>query len=178
VKAVKASGKKIRWSTSGAVTMHAAIGHLFLDTLGINHQVIPFKGGSKSRNALVAGKVDVAFIGVHIVKGFENEIHAVGVPIAKRDPANKKVPTFGEQNLPALDVSGPMCVWGPKNLPADVTAKLEAAVKGVAAIKGFKKFMKKAGLAAFHLTSGESVKKLDALYATLGPVIKKIKGYQ
>lgn len=177
VKMMKASGKTIRWSTSGAATMHASIGHLFLDTLGLKHQVIPFKGGSKSRNALVAGKVDVGFIGVHLVKGFENDIKAVGVPISKRDPANKNVPTFGEQNLPALDVSGPMCVWGPKGMPANVVAKLEAAVKGVAGIKGFKKFMKKAGLAAFHVTAGDSVKKLDALYATLGPVIKKIKGF-
>jgi tripartite-type tricarboxylate transporter receptor subunit TctC len=70
VKAVKASGKNIRWSTSGAATMHASIGHLFLDTLGIKHQVISFKGGSKARNALVVGKVDASFNAVHAVKGF------------------------------------------------------------------------------------------------------------
>jgi tripartite-type tricarboxylate transporter receptor subunit TctC len=177
VKAVKASGKTVRWSTSGAATMHASIGHLFLDTLNIKHQVIPFKGGSKARNALVAGKVDIAFLGAHLVKGFENEIMATGVPTNKRDPANKNVPTFGEQNLPKLNVTGPMCLWGPKGMPADTVAKLRAAVKGVAAIKGFKKFMKKAGLATFHVTADESVKKLNALYATLGPVIKKIKGF-
>ena len=176
VKAVKASGKKVRWSTSGAATMHAAIGHLFLDTLGIKHQVIPFKG-VKARATLVAGKVDMAFLGVHLVKGFESEIKAVGVPTDKRDPVNKHVPTFGEQNLPALNVTGPMCVWGPKGMPADVVKKLKAAVKGVAAIKGFKKFMKKAGLVGFHVTAEDSVSKLNALYTTLGPVIKKIKGF-
>jgi tripartite-type tricarboxylate transporter receptor subunit TctC len=177
VKAAKASGKTVRWATSGATTMHASVGHLFLDTLGLKHQVIPFKGGSKARNALVAGKVDIAFLGVHLVKGFENDIKSLGVPTAKRDPANKNVPTFGEQGLPALDVTGPMCVWGPKGMPANVVTKLQAAVKGVAAIKGFKKFMKKSGLAAFHLTADESVTKLNAVYATLGPVIKKIKGF-
>ena len=177
VKAAKASGKVVRWATSGAATMHASIGHLFLDTLGLKHQVIPFKGGSKARNALVAGKVDIGFLGVHLVKGFESEIKNLGVPIAKRDPANKKVLTFGEQGLPALDVAGPMCIWGPAGMPADVVTKLRATVKGVAAIKGFKKFMKKSGLATFHLTAAESIAKLDGIYKTLGPVIKKIKGY-
>ena len=176
VNAAKASGKTVRWSTSSATTMHALIGHLFLDTLGLKHQVIPFKGGSKSRNALVAGKVDIGFIGVHLVKGFKNDIKALGVPTDKRDPANKKVPTFGEQGLPKLNVTGPMCIWGPKGMPADAVAKLQTAVKGVAGIKGFKKFMKKAGLAAFHLTAAESTQKLDALYTTLGPVVKKVMG--
>ena len=77
---MKASGKKVRWSTSGASTMHALIGHLFLDTVGLKHQVIPFKGGSKARNALVARKVDIAFNGIHLVSGFEREIRPVGVP--------------------------------------------------------------------------------------------------
>ena len=96
-------------------------------------------------------------------------------PTAKRDPANKKVPTFGEQGLPALNVAGPMCLWGKKGLPANVTQKLEAAVKSVAGLKGFKRFMKKSKLAAFHLTAAEGTAATQALYDTLGPVVKKIK---
>jgi tripartite-type tricarboxylate transporter receptor subunit TctC len=174
VKAMKASGKKIRWSTSGASTMHALVGHLFLDTAGLSHQVIPFKGGSKARNALMAGKVDAAFNGAHLVAGFEKSIRAVGVPTAKRDPANKKVPTFAEQGLPALNVAGPMCLWGKKGLPADVTAKLQGAVKAVAGLKGFGRFMKKSKLAAFHLTTDQGTSATKALYDTLGPVVKKV----
>lgn len=174
VKATKASGKKIRWATSGAATMHALIGHLFLDTVGIKHQVVPFKGASKARTALVAGKVDAAFNGVHSVAGFEKDIKAIGVPTAKRDPVNKNVPTFGEQGLPALNVAGPFCLWGKKGLSASIVAKLEAAVKGVAGKKGFARFMKKSKLAAFHMTADEGTKATQSLYATLGPVVKKV----
>jgi tripartite-type tricarboxylate transporter receptor subunit TctC len=67
---------------------------------------------------------------------------------------------------------------GSKGHASRCREKLRAAVKGVAAIKGFKKFMKKAGLAAFHVTADDSVSKLNALYTTVGPVIKKIKGYK
>ena len=61
-------------------------------------------------------------------------------------------------------------------MPAVVMKKLRAAVKGVAAIKDFKKFLKKADLAAFHVLADGSVSKLNALYTALGPAIKKIKG--
>ena len=174
VKAMKASGKKVRWATPGATSMHALIGHLFLDTVGISHQVIPFKGGSKARGALVAGKVDVAFNGVNNIAGFEKEIRGIGVPLTKRDPAAMDIPTFGEQGLPPINVGGLFCLWAKKGVPADRRAKLEAAVKGDAAIKGFKKFMNKSKLSAFHMTAAEGLAGTKALYDTLGPAVKKV----
>lgn len=174
VKDVKASGKTVRWSTSGATTMHALIGHLFLDAAGIKNQKVPFKGGSKARGALVAKKVDVAFNGVHLRKGFENDIRPIGVPLEKRDPANMDVPTFGEQDLPGINVAGPMCLWGPKGMPADAQAKVKAAIKGVAGKKGFSRFMKKSGLAAFHITSEGATANLNKLFDTFGPLVAKL----
>ncbi|MEQ8707675.1 MAG: tripartite tricarboxylate transporter substrate binding protein [Rhodospirillales bacterium] len=174
VKHYKDSGETLRWSTSGPATMHALLGHLFLDTTGIKHQVIPFQGGSKARGALVAQKVDASFNGVHLTAGFENEIRVLGVPTAKRDPVNPDVPTFGEQGLPALNIAGPMCLWGPNGMPAETVAKLEAAVKHVSGVKGFGTFMSKSKLAAFHMTSEEGTTATNALFDTLQPVIDKI----
>ncbi|MRG74070.1 hypothetical protein GH722_20105 [Alphaproteobacteria bacterium HT1-32] len=174
VKHYKDSGETVRWSTSGPATMHALLGHLFLDTIGIKHQVIPFQGGSKARGALVAQKVDASFNGVHLTAGFENEIRVLGVPTAKRDPVNPDVPTFGEQGLPALKIAGPMCLWGPNGMPAETVAKLEAAVKHVSGVKGFGTFMSKSKLAAFHMTSEEGTAATNALFDTLQPVIDKI----
>ncbi len=174
VKAMKASGKTVRWSTSGATTMHALIGHLFLDATGLKNKKVPFKGGSKARAALVAQKVDVAFNGVHLRKGFENDIRPIGVPLDKRDPANKDVPTFSESGQPGINVAGPMCVWGPKGMPADAQTKVKAAIKGVAGKKGFKKFMKKSGLAAFHITADGATANLNTLYEKFGPLVTKL----
>jgi len=174
VKAMKDSGKTVRWSTSGAATMHALIGHLIFDSWGVKHKKIPFKGGSRARTALVAQKVDAGINGVHLVKGFEQDIRPIGVPLDKRDPANKNVKTFGEVGLPGINVSGPMCVWGPAGMPDAVANKLRAAVKHVAGIKGYKKFMKKSGLAAIYTSADGSVKALNTLYDTLGPVVEKV----
>lgn len=169
----KANPGKLRWANSGAGSMHTLAGHLFLDTLGVEHQPIPFKGGSKARNALAAKKVPFAFNGIHMSAGFESKIRVLGVTSAVRDPVNPDVPTLGEMGLPELGIVGPMCLWGPKDLPADVTTKLQAAVKHVAGLDGFARFMKKSKLAALYLTPEEATRTTEVLYEKLLPVVEK-----
>ena len=174
VEQAKASGETVRWSASGAATMHALVGQLMLDTVGIEHQIIPFKGGSNARGALVAGKVDASFNGAQLAAGFEDDIRTIGVPATTRDAANPDVPTFEEQGLPALNVTGPMCLWGHKDIPDDIAAKLEQTVRAVTEIEGFDKFMGKNGLATLHLDAAGGTEATQALYDTLGPVVEKV----
>jgi len=174
VKAMKESGKEITWGTSGAATLHALVGHLMMDSWGLKNKKIPFKGGSRARAALIAQKTDAMFNGVHNAVGFENDLRAIGVPLDERDPANKHVPTFKELGLPGIDVDGPMCVWGPKGMPDDAVAKLRAAVKAVAGMKGFGRFMKKSALAPIYVSPEDQVAKLNDLYTNLGPVVERV----
>ena len=170
----KSQKGKIRWSNPSPGSLHTLAGRLFLETLGVKHQPIPFKGGSKARNALAAKKVDFAFNGIHMTAGFETKIRVLGVTSAERDPVNPKVPTLGEMDLPDLGIVGPMCLWGSKDLPKEAVTKLQKAVKHVAGIKGYAKFMKKSKLAALYASPDEAVKKTKALYTKLQPVVNKI----
>lgn len=175
VKAMKDSGKTVRWSSPGATTFHALVGRTFFKENGIKNQIVPFKGGSKARNALVAQKVDASFVGVQLTAGFESDLRALGVPTAKRDPANKTIATFGEQGLHEMDTPGPLCLYAPKGIPADAASKLKDAVKHIAGMKGFKKYMKKSKLAAFHLTAEQGDAALNRLHEELGAVAEKLK---
>lgn len=170
----KSQEGKIRWANPSAGSLHTLAGHLFLNTLGIEHQPIPFKGGSKARNAIAAKKVAFAFNGIHMSAGFESKIRVLGVTSAERDPVNPKVPTLGESKLPELGIVGPMCLWGSNNLPADVVNKLQASVKHVAGLKGFGRFMKKSKLAALYASPEEGTAKTQALYTKLQPVVDSI----
>ncbi|MGI9426166.1 MAG: Bug family tripartite tricarboxylate transporter substrate binding protein [Hyphomicrobiaceae bacterium] len=170
----KANEGKLRWANSGAGSLHTLAGHLLLDSLGVKHQPIPFKGGSKARNAIAAKKVKFAFNGVHMAAGFESKIRVLAVTSSDRDPVNPKVPTLGESNLPGLGIVGPMCLWGSKDLPKDVVTKLQAAVKHVTGIKGFGRFMKKSKLAAIYASPEDGTAKTKALYTKLQPVVEKI----
>ena len=170
----KSQEGKIRWANPSPGSLHTLAGHLFLNTLGIKHQPIPFKGGSKARNAIAAKKVAFAFNGIHMSAGFESKIRVLGVTSAERDPVNPKVPTLGESKLPELGIVGPMCLWGSKSLPADVVTKLQASVKHVAGLKGFGRFMKKSKLAALYASPKEGTAKTQALYTKLQPVVDSI----
>ncbi|WP_308916625.1 tripartite tricarboxylate transporter substrate binding protein [Jannaschia sp. LMIT008] len=175
---VKESGETVRWSTSGAATMHAIVGHLFLNTNGIDHQVVPFRGGGETRNALVAGDVDASFNGTQQAAGFEEDIKMLGIPASERDPANPDVPTFGEQGLDALGVTGPMCVYGPPGLPEEVVTDVSAAVEEVAGMEAFDRFLGRAGMGALYLDGAGGGENLARLYDTFGPVVQGIKDAQ
>lgn len=125
---VKENGETVRWSASGTATMHAVVGNLFLDANGIDHQIVPFRGGSNARNALVAGDVTVSFNGNQLLSGFEEDIKVLGIPAKTRDAANPDIPTFEEQGLDAIDVTGPMCLYGPVGISDEVVQDVAAAV--------------------------------------------------
>lgn len=174
VQMVKESGETVRWSASGAATMHAVVGQLFMNANEIDNQIVPFRGGSNARNALVAGDVTASFNGNQLVSGFEGDIKVLGVPATERDPATPDVPTFGEQGLEALGVTGPMCIYGPVGLPEEVVADVSAAVEATAAMEGFGSFLGRSGLAAMHLTPEEGAENLASLMETFEPVIAQI----
>ncbi|WP_224815948.1 tripartite tricarboxylate transporter substrate binding protein [Hasllibacter sp. MH4015] len=178
VEMVRDSGETVRWSTSGAATMHAVVGHLFMNANGIDHQVVPFRGGSNARNALVADDVTASFNGNQLVSGFEDDIRVLGVPSLERDPANPDVPTFAEQGLDALNVTGPMCLYGPVGLPDEVMEDVSAAVAAVVELEGFGRFMGRSGLAAMHLTPEDGAENLNRLMETFEPVIAEIAAAQ
>ena len=178
VEMTKEAGETIRWSASGAATMHAVVGQLFVNANDIPAQIVPFRGGSNARNALVAGDVDASFNGNQLVSGFEDDIKVLGVPSAERDPANPDVPTFAEQGLDGLNVTGPMCLYGPNGLPEEVVTDVSSAVQAVAEMEGFGRFLGRSGLAAMHLSPEQGTQNLGNLMDTFEPVIEQISASQ
>ena len=165
--------KRLRWSHPGRGSMKGLAGMLFLKQNGIKAQDVPFKGGSKARNAVVAKKVDFSFIAVQLMAGFESKMRALGVMSNKRDLINKDIPTLGEQGLPAFDVASPMIIWGHRDLPKDVVAKLEKAIKSVASSKGYKKMTKKMGLSGSYFSPKEANAMIAVIDKLMTPFIEE-----
>jgi tripartite-type tricarboxylate transporter receptor subunit TctC len=178
VAAAKASGKTHTWGTSGATTMHSGIGHLFFDTYGIPHKKVPFKGGSKARAALVSQSVESVFGGNNTIAGFEDTIRPLATAGADRDPTMKDLATFKEQGMDGADFTGLFCLFAPKGVSDEVKTKVGSAIKHIAGIKGFKRFMKKNNLGAFYVDADAAVKAQNVMYKTMGPVVEKILSSQ
>ena len=174
----KSSGKTITWGTSGAATMHATIGHIFFDSHGIKHKKVPFKGGSKARAALVSKSVEAVFGGVNTLVGFEDDIKALASAGSKRDPMAPKLATFSEQGTGGIEFTGLMCLFAKKGVSDEVKKDVGDAIKFIAGLKGYKRYMKKNSLASFYTDSATATAAQDTMYKAMGPVIKKILATQ
>lgn len=166
--------KRMRWSHPGRGSTKNLEGMLFLKQNNIKARDVPFKGGSRARNAVAAKQVDFSFIAVQLIAGFESKLRALGVLSDKRDLINKDIPTLGEQGMPALSVTNPMVIWGHRDLPKDVVAKLEKSIKSVSSSKAYKKMTKKMGLSGAYSSPKEAKAQMAVIDKLMTPFIKEM----
>lgn len=166
--------KKLRYSHSGRGSIHTLAAMLFLKQNGIEAQDVPFKGGSKARNAVAAKQVDFAAIGIQLLAGFETKLRALSVSSDGRHPIYKDVPTLAEQGLPGLGITNPEIIWGHKDLPEDVVAKLQMAIKAVASSKGYQKMIRKTGVTGFYFSPEEANEKMAKVDELTTPLTKEL----
>ena len=120
-------------ATSGTVgvggpTDLAAI--YFQNQTGTQFQFVPYRGGAPLLQDLIAGQIDIAFgqaanyLGP--VRG--GQIKAYAVLSKERWWAAPDVPTMAEAGVTGLHASFWHGLWAPKGTPADIIAKLNAAI--------------------------------------------------
>ena len=165
--------KRLRWSHPGRSSMKGLTGRLFLKQNGITAQDVPFKGGSKARNAVSAKQVDFSFIGVQLMAGFESKMRALGVMSNERDSIYTDIPTLSEQGLPALGISNPMIIWGHKDLPEDVVAKLQEAIKSTASSEAYLEMTKTMKISGAYLSPTDARAEIAVIDKLMTPFIKE-----
>ena len=91
---------------------------------------VPFKGSGQSAPALIAGDVQVGFVGWTSVSQAvrAGRLRVLGFASGKRSLLNPEVPTIAETVAPGFDVSSPMGLSGPAGLPHDIVERLETVV--------------------------------------------------
>ena len=122
--------------------------------------------------------VESVFGGNNTIAGFEDTIRPLATAGAGRDTTMPDLPTFAEQGMEGADFTGLFCLFAPKGVSEEVKTKVGAAIKHIAGIKGFKKFMKKNNLAAFETDAKAAVAAQNVMYKTMGPVVAKILASQ
>lgn len=91
---------------------------------------VPYKGGANAINDTLAGNVDMLFAVLpealpHIQSG---KLHALGLMSPQRSALLPAVPTMVESGFADLNLSAWVGLLAPAKTPADVVAKLNAAV--------------------------------------------------
>jgi tripartite-type tricarboxylate transporter receptor subunit TctC len=124
---------KLNYGSGGNGSAGHLAGEMFKAQAGIFMTHIPYAGGNPAQLALVSGQVDLNFdnlasASANIKSG---KLKALAVTTAKRTPAQPELATIAESpaalGLAKFDINTWFGLFGPAKLPADITAKLNAA---------------------------------------------------
>lgn len=131
IEALKAGGPKINQAHAGVGSVSHSTGVLFDAQAGVKPTLVTYRGTGPAMNDLMAGQVDfmadqIINVGPQVAGG---TVKAYAIATPERAPGLPDVPTMKEAGLPGYEVSAWNAVFAPKGLPADVKAKLVAAVE-------------------------------------------------
>src|SRR5262245_11771387 len=131
IEIAKAKPGTYTYASSGIGSTQHLAGALFakITETELNH--IPYKGSGPAVVDLIAGQVNMNFdtmppVLPHIRDG---KLRALAISTPQRLTQLPDVPTFGEVGIRGFDVTNWYSVMGPKDLPKDIVAKVNDAVK-------------------------------------------------
>jgi tripartite-type tricarboxylate transporter receptor subunit TctC len=121
-----------------ATSSFGSAGHLAVELLkrdaGLDTLVIAYKGAGPMLTDVMSGQVQL--IADPILSSLPlaqtGKIKALAVTSAKRVGAAPEIPTVAESGATGFDFLSWYGLWGPKGLPADIAAKLQAAIAAIA----------------------------------------------
>lgn len=129
---IKAKPNKIRFGTTGPSSPSFIGLQQFQAADQLSFQLVPYNGGVDTVNALLGNNLDVIINVDSEVQTYvkDGKFKVLAVVTKKRSALFPDVQTADEQNVPALTFAPPPGgFFAPKGTPADVIAKLEAAIK-------------------------------------------------
>jgi tripartite-type tricarboxylate transporter receptor subunit TctC len=125
----KANPRKVSMASPGNGTTPHVSGELFRMMASIDMTHVPYRGGGQVMTDLIAGQVQVSFIGLvvaieHIRTG---KLRALAVTSATRSDVLPDIPTVGDF-VPDYEASGWFGIGAPKNTSSEVLDKLNKQI--------------------------------------------------
>lgn len=130
----KANPATMTFASSGSGSSDHLTAELFWRQTGTSGVHVPYKGGGPVLAALLGSQVDASFMNINtaIPQIRSGKLKALAITSAKRSPLLPEVPTLAESGIKDANVYSWQAIAAPHGLPADVKAKLHAAlVKGL-----------------------------------------------
>ncbi|MDA9506294.1 hypothetical protein XI09_16970 [Bradyrhizobium sp. CCBAU 11386] len=127
---VRKDPNKYTFATSG----FGSAGHMAIELLkrdaGVDTLVVPYKGASPALTDLMSGQVqliaDPILSSLPLAKA--GSIKALAITSTKRVDIAPEIPTVAESGMKGFEFGSWYGLWGPKGLPADLVATIQAEV--------------------------------------------------
>jgi tripartite-type tricarboxylate transporter receptor subunit TctC len=128
---IRANKDKVSLANAGLGAVSHLCGLLFMSSIGVDLNTIPYKGTGPAMNDLLGSQVDLlcdqTTQTVPMIK--ENRIKVYGVTTLKRLSALPNVPTLDEQGNKGFEVKVWHGMYAPKGTPKEVVEKLTGALR-------------------------------------------------
>jgi len=135
---LKADPSKYSYGSSGISTPIHLMAEMFNKEIGVKTLHVPYKGGNQVQLDLMSDRITYAFLPTGSMDYVRSgKLKGFGFAADKRDPAYPELPTMEEAGLPNFKAAVNFVLVGPKQTPADVVNKLNAAANKVIASEAF-----------------------------------------
>ncbi len=160
-------------TTSIGSASHLAIELLKRDA-GVDTLVVAYKGTGPALNDLMGGTIqllaDPMLSSLPLAQA--GKIKALGLTSPKRAAAAPEIPTVEEAGMKGFEFVSWYGLWGPKNLPPDITAKLQSEIAKIMARPDMKERLSVLGFEPIASTSEQFAKYIDTEMAKYSKIIK------
>ena len=125
----KANPGKVTMASPGNGSSPHVSGELFKMMVGIDMIHVPYRGGGQVMTDLIAGQVQVSFIGLTVAIEYirSGKVRALAVTTATRSEELPDIPTVGDF-VPGYEASAFWGVGAPRNTPAEIIEKLNKEI--------------------------------------------------
>lgn len=126
----KANPGKYTWATSGLGTTSHLSEEMINRALKLKMEIIAYKGAVPQLTDVVGGHVSAAVSPMPGVHSFvqAGRLRALAVTSKTRVPSMPEVPTVAESGIPGFELLSWYGIWGPADMPAAVTERLNAEI--------------------------------------------------
>jgi tripartite-type tricarboxylate transporter receptor subunit TctC len=127
---IRSNPDKVLQGTVGTGTAQHLCGLLLQSRLNVKWRFVPYRGGPPAMQDMLAGQINFmcTATGSFLPLVRNGQIRAYALTAKTRMEAAPEIPTVDEAGLPGFYVSVWNAFWVPKGAPADIVARLNAAV--------------------------------------------------
>lgn len=127
----KSSPNGLTYGHAGIGNISYIAGELLRAQAGMPLSGIPYRGTAAALTDLIAGQVDLCFVGISGARGYidSGQVKVLASTGRERAPVLNGVPTMVESGFPDFVVFGYIGLWAPRDTPKEVVARLYDSVK-------------------------------------------------
>lgn len=148
LKAIQAAPDKYVYGSFGQGTTGHFAGEMLWERVGVKLMHVPYKGSAPAMVDLIGGQIPLSVdtVAAALPQIKAGKVKAIAVLGDSRAPQLPNVPTIAEGGFPGFAADSWLAVVAPRGLPAEVRARLQKDIAGVAAAPEVKKALVEAGL--------------------------------